>query len=164
MTMTGHPLKRLNMKSEYERRNKERILTSHPDPAVRAAAVELVAANAVPDETYDSTYGRAIHVSGNTSPQARRRDARALAGSSEGWTQQAVHLSRAYNHALGWALTYGIEVFTVTERGVYMRGLYELCEDIRTAEAHVIEAKRMVECEAFMSAELNHMLTELDTM
>ncbi len=34
-----------------------RILTPHPGPAVRQAALDLIETGNVPTETYDSTYG-----------------------------------------------------------------------------------------------------------
>ena len=157
--LASRPLPRLDLAAEAERLRRERLFTPHPDPAVCAEARRLVESGRVPDDTYASTYGRAVHDEGNTSDYARRRDARALAASSDGWTAQAVHLARAYDHALGWALAYGVAVFTVTEHGVHLRGLHDLVEAVRTAEAPIVEAQRQIALQAHLDEEMERILT-----
>lgn len=161
MTLTSRRLRPLDMKAEAEQRRRERLFTPHPDEAVRRAAALLVTAGKVPTETFDSTYARAVSDGGNVSPAARRRDAAALAGSSEGWTRQSLHLARSYDHALGWALAYGITTYTVTERGVHMKGLHELCTQVRAHEAVYIEAQRQIEAAAAHEAEVQGIVDRL---
>lgn len=161
MALTGTPLKRFDMKADAERRRMERLRTPDRDPNVFKAAQALIESGTVPEETYDSTYGHAISDAANTSPQARRRDAQALGSSSEGWTAQAVHLARAYDHALGWALAYGIQVYSVGDHGVYLRGLGELREAIRAAEAPIIEAQRQIAYAAYLDTQMETLLAQI---